>query len=110
AMGRVPNTRGLGLEEAGVELDERGAIVVDAHYRSSAPSIHALGDVIDRIALTPVAINEGMCLADTLFGGRPRALDYDNVPSAVFSQPPLATVGLTEARAQARFGRLRIYE
>ncbi len=109
AMGRVPNTRGLGLEEAGVKLDERGAIVVDAHYRSSAPSIHALGDVIDRIALTPVAINEGMCLADTLFGGRPRALDYDNVPSAVFSQPPIGTVGLTEAQARERYGEVTVY-
>lgn len=104
AIGRRPNTQGLGLEEAGVELDERGAIVVDEHYRSRVPSIWALGDVTDRLNLTPVAIEEAMCLVETLVGDAPRALDYDHVPTAVFSQPAVATVGLTEEQAQRRHG------
>jgi glutathione reductase (NADPH) len=109
AMGRVPNTRGIGLPEAGVKLNEAGAIVVDAHYRSSAPNIYALGDVIDRVQLTPVAIAEAMVLARHLFGGGAEPLDYDNIPSAVFSAPPLGTVGLTEAQAAARFRRIQVF-
>jgi glutathione reductase (NADPH) len=109
AMGRRPNTRGLGLEQAGVTLSDAGAIVVDAHYRSSAPSIYALGDVTDRVQLTPVAIAEAMVLSRHLFGGGAEPLDYDNIPSAVFSQPPLATVGLTEAQAAERCRRIQVY-
>jgi glutathione reductase (NADPH) len=100
AMGRLPNTAGLGLEEIGVELSDRGAVVVDEHMESSVPGIYALGDCIDRIALTPVALAEGMALAETLFNNNPTVVDYADVPSAVFSQPPIGTVGLTEAQAR----------
>ncbi len=100
AMGRLPNTAGLGLEEIGVELSDRGAVVVDEHLESSVPGIYALGDCIDRIALTPVALAEGMALAETLFNNNPTVVDYTDVPSAVFSQPPIGTVGLTEAEAR----------
>ncbi len=100
AMGRLPNTAGLGLEEIGVELSDRGAVVVDEHLESSVPGIYALGDCIDRIALTPVALAEGMALAETLFNKNPTVVDYTDVPSAVFSQPPIGTVGLTEAEAR----------
>ncbi len=109
ATGRRPLTADLGLEEAGVDLDEKGAIGVDAYSRSSVPHIWAIGDVTDRINLTPVAIREGMALAATLFGGLPTAPDHENVPSAVFSQPPLGTVGLTEERAREVFGRVDVY-
>ena len=98
AIGRLPNTAGLGLESLGVQLGERGAIVVDERYRTNIESVYALGDVTDRLNLTPVAIEEGIVLAHNLFGGGPeRSLDYQFVPTAVFSQPPLAVVGLTEA-------------
>ncbi len=100
AMGRLPNTAGLGLEEIGVELSDRGAVVVDEQLESSVPGIYALGDCIDRIALTPVALAEGMALAETLFNDNPTVVDYTDVPSAVFSQPPIGTVGLTEAEAR----------
>ncbi|HLW71081.1 MAG TPA: glutathione-disulfide reductase [Candidatus Binataceae bacterium] len=110
ATGRHPNSRGLGLEEAGVELDVGGAVIVDEYSRSSVPSIYAIGDLTNRKNLTPVAIAEGHALADSLFGGRRRAIDFDNVPSAVFSQPPIATVGLTETEARARFGAVDIYK
>ncbi len=109
ATGRSPNSTGLGLEEAGVELDAKGAIVVDAYSRSSVPSIHAVGDVTDRIALTPVAIHEAMCLVKTLFGGEPTAPDHEQVPAAVFSQPPVGSVGLTEARARELHEQLDVY-
>ncbi|MBM4268167.1 MAG: glutathione-disulfide reductase [Deltaproteobacteria bacterium] len=109
AIGRVPLTAGIGLEEAGVKLAPQGAIVVDEYSRSSVPSIHAIGDVTDRINLTPVAIHEGMCLAATLFRGNPTAPDHENVASAVFSQPSIATVGLTEAKARERHGQVRVY-
>lgn len=109
ATGRHPNTKGLGLEEAGVELADGGAVKVDAFSQSSVPSIHAIGDVTDRMQLTPVAIAEAHCLIDTLFKGNKRAMDYANVPQAVFSQPPVATVGLTEEDAKAKFGTLDIY-
>lgn len=98
AIGRRPSTAGLGLEALGVALDERGAIVVDERYSSSVPSVYAIGDVTDRLNLTPVAIEEAMVLAHNLFGeGPPRTLDYQNVPTAVFSRPPVAAVGLVEA-------------
>ncbi len=100
AMGRLPNTAGLGLEEIGVELSDRGAVVVDEHLESSVPGIYALGDCIDRIALTPVALAEGMALAETIFNDNPTVVDYTDVPSAVFSQPPIGTVGLTETEAR----------
>ena len=109
ATGRHPNTKGLGLEEAGVELTGSGAVKVDAYSQSSVPSIHAIGDVTDRMQLTPVALAEAHCLIDTLFKGNKRAMDYANVPQAVFSQPPVATVGLTEVDAKAKFGALDIY-
>jgi glutathione reductase (NADPH) len=109
ATGRVPNTRRLGLEQAGVELDARGAVVVDEFSRSRVPSVWAIGDATDRLNLTPVAIHEGVCLASTLFDGRPTKPDHENVPSAVFSQPSIATVGLTEARARERFSRVDVY-
>ena len=109
ATGRVPNVEGLGLEEVGVALRPDGAIAVDAELRTSVPSIHALGDVIGRIALTPVALAEGTAFARSLFGGRPTKVDYENVPSAVFSQPPVGTVGLGEAEARARHGAIDVY-
>lgn len=109
ATGRHPNTKGLGLEEAGVELAANGAVKVDAYSQSSVPSIHAIGDVTDRVQLTPVAIAEAHCLVDTLFKGQKRAMAYENIPAAVFSQPPVATVGLTEADAKEKFGALDIY-
>ena len=100
AMGRLPNTAGLGLEKIGVELSDRGAVVVNEYLESSVPGIYALGDCIDRIALTPVALAEGMALAETLFNNNPTVVDYADVPSAVFSQPPIGTVGLTEPQAR----------
>ncbi|MCJ0764824.1 glutathione-disulfide reductase [Variovorax terrae] len=109
ATGRVPNTAGLGLEDAGVALDERGAIVVDAHYQSSVPSIHALGDVIDRVQLTPVALGEAMALVDRLFGPGTRTMGYDFIPTAVFTHPNIGTVGYTEAEARRKFGRVAVY-
>ena len=108
ATGRRPNTQGLGLEEVGVELNEHGAVKVDEYFQTSVPSIFALGDVIDRVQLTPVAINEGMAFVDTQFKNLPRAMDYTNVPAAVFSQPPVGTVGLMEEEARQN-GDVDIY-
>lgn len=105
ATGRRPNTNGLGLERAGVKLAHDGAILVDDYSKTSVDNIYAVGDVTNRIQLTPVAIAEAMAFVDTVFRGVPRAMDHTNVPSAVFSQPPVATVGLTEAEA-ARAGHL----
>jgi len=110
ATGRRPNTADLGLEAAGVALDESGAVVVDEAWRSSVPNIHAIGDVTDRINLTPVAIAEGHALADSLFGPAGRTVSYEDVPSTVFSQPNLGTVGLTEAAARARHGAVDVYK
>jgi len=105
ATGRAPNTGGMGLEQAGVRLTERGAIAVDEYYRSSADNIYAIGDVIDKEQLTPVAIAEGMCIANNLFtDNAPRTLDYGLIPTAVFCQPNIGTCGLTEAQARERFG------
>jgi glutathione reductase (NADPH) len=109
AIGRVPLTAELGLAEAGVELDASGAVVVDEYSRSSVPSIHAIGDVTDRINLTPVAIHEGMCLAATLFDGRPTKPDHRDVPKAVFSQPNVGSVGLSEAEAREEYAEIDIY-
>lgn len=102
ATGRVPNTEALGLEDAGVTLGRRGEIVVDAQSRSSVASIFAVGDVTDRINLTPVAIREGQAFADTTFGGTRASVDHDLVASAVFTRPELGTVGLTEEEAADR--------
>ena len=110
ATGRKPNTAGLGLEDAGVSLAADGAVVVDAYSKSSVESIHAIGDVTNRINLTPVATAEGMALAKTLFRGQPTPVDHDNVPTAVFSDPNLATVGLSEAQARERHGGVDIYK
>jgi len=109
ATGRIPNTRGLGLESAGVELDDNGAVKVDDDNRSTCPSIFAVGDVTNRIQLTPVAIREGQAFADTQFGGKPTRVDYQNVPSAVFSHPPMAGVGMTEAEARQKLGSVKVY-
>ena len=109
AIGRRPNTRGMGLEAAGVGLNERGAVEVDAWARTSVANIFAVGDVTDRVALTPVALAEGHAFADSMYGGRPRTVDLSNVPSAVFSHPNVAVVGLTEAEARAHYPQLDIY-
>jgi glutathione reductase (NADPH) len=109
ATGRVPNTENLGLDAAGVELNEKGAIRVDEDNRSSVPSIYAVGDVTDRIQLTPVAIREGQAFADTLFGNRPTRVDYHCVPAAVFSHPQMAGVGLTESQAKQKYGSVKVY-
>ncbi len=109
AAGRVPNSRGIGLEEVGVELDKDGAIKVDERNQSSVPSIFAVGDVTNRIQLTPVAIREGQAFSDTFYGGKPTLVDYQNVPSAVFSHPPIGAVGMTEAEARNKLGSIRVY-
>jgi glutathione reductase (NADPH) len=109
ATGRVPKTRGIGLEEAGVALDAKGAVSVDAFSRSSVPSIWAIGDATDRINLTPVAIHEGTCVANTLFGRVDTKPDHTGVASAVFSQPPIGTVGPSEAAAREIHGEIDIY-
>lgn len=109
ATGRRPKTDGLGLEEVGVALNESGAVKVDEYSRTGVESIYAVGDVTDRIQLTPVAIREGHAFADTVFGGTPRTIDYDCVPSAVFSHPPLAAVGMTEAQARNRLGSIKVF-
>jgi glutathione reductase (NADPH) len=110
ATGRTPNTARLGLVELGVKLDEAGGVVVDRFCRSSVGNIYAVGDVTHRIALTPVAIREGGAVAMTLFGGVETPVDLDDVPSAVFSQPPVGTVGLSEARAVEKLGKVDIYK
>jgi glutathione reductase (NADPH) len=109
ATGRKPNTDGLGLEAAGVELGENGQIKVDADNRTNVPSIFAVGDVTDRVQLTPVAIREGQAFADTYFGNKPHQVDYGCIPSAVFSHPPLAGVGMTEGQARNRLGSVRVF-
>ncbi|NYZ10979.1 glutathione-disulfide reductase [Azospirillum sp. RWY-5-1] len=109
ATGRRPNTRDLGLEEAGVELAAGGAVKVDDWSRTSVDNIYAIGDVTDRVNLTPVAIAEGRALAETLYNDNPMQVRYDNIPTGVFSLPPLGTVGLTEAQARERHAKVDIY-
>jgi glutathione reductase (NADPH) len=109
ATGRKPNTAGLGLAELGVVLSPDGAVVVDEHYATNVASIHALGDVIDRVQLTPVALAEAMALVEHLFGSGRRSVDYELIPTAVFTHPSIGTVGLSEQAARERFGKLRIY-
>ncbi|RXF72058.1 glutathione-disulfide reductase [Hansschlegelia zhihuaiae] len=109
AIGRAPKTDGLGLDQTIVMRDHEGAILVDPTSRSNVPSIYAIGDVTNRMNLTPVAIREGHAFADTVFGGRPTSVDLTNVPTAVFSTPELGTVGLTEAQAREK-GEVDIYK
>jgi glutathione reductase (NADPH) len=109
ATGRKPNTRGLGLAEVGVEMNHEGAVAVDEWQRSTVPNIYAVGDVTDRLNLTPVAIAEGRAIAETLFNDNPIKMDHADVPTAVFSQPPIGTVGLTEDEACRRYGMVDVY-
>ncbi len=110
ATGRVPNTAGLGLEALGVQMSDRGAVLVDDRFRTTCPSIFAVGDVLDRMQLTPVALAEGMRVARNLFLGEDLGLDYKFSPTAVFTHPGLATVGWTETDAARHFGKLRLYK
>lgn len=110
ATGRRPKSDGIGLEEAGVVLNDKGAVVVDEDSRTSVESIYAVGDVTDRVQLTPVAIREGQAFADTVFGDRPHRVDYGCIPSAVFSHPPLAGVGMTEGQARNKLGSIKVYQ
>ena len=109
AVGRQPNTGRLGLEDVGVELGDNGKVKVDADNRTSVPSIFAIGDVTDRVQLTPIAIREGHAFADTFFGNKPHQVDYGCIPSAVFSHPPLAGVGMTEGVARNKLGTVKTY-
>lgn len=109
AVGRQPNTEGLGCDAAGVEVGEKGEIKVDADNRTNVQSIFAVGDVTNRVQLTPVAIREGQAFADTLFGKKPHQVDYNCIPSAVFSHPPLAGVGMTEGEARNRLGTVKTF-
>lgn len=109
AIGRRPNSTGLGLEKLGVKLAKSGAIVVDDDSRTNVPSIFAVGDVTDRVQLTPVAIREGHAFADTQFGNLPHRVDYGCIPTAVYSHPPIAAVGLTEAEAREKHGMVNVY-
>lgn len=109
ATGRKPNTANIGLEEAGVDMDKNGAILVDEYSKTSVDSIYAIGDVTDRVQLTPVALAEGMALVRTLYEGKPTSMSYENIPSAVFSTPPIGSVGLTEEDAR-RDHKIEIYQ
>jgi len=102
ATGRTPNTSGLGLEEAGVKLGRKGEVMVDEYSQTSVPSIYAIGDVTDRVNLTPVAIREGMAFVDTVFNGNPTPVDHALIPTAIFTQPEMGTVGLSEEQARAQ--------
>ncbi|MGB3721371.1 MAG: glutathione-disulfide reductase [Pacificimonas sp.] len=109
AIGRPANTEGIGLEDVGVEMKDNGAVRVDAASKTSVDNIYAVGDVTDRVQLTPVAIREGHAVADTLFGGKPWTVDHDCVPSAVFSHPPIGAVGMTEGEARNTLGGVEVY-
>jgi glutathione reductase (NADPH) len=110
ATGRKPNTTGLGLAEIGVEMEANGAIIVDEWQRSTVKNIYAIGDVTDRINLTPVAIAEGRAIAETLYNNNPMRMDHADVPSAVFSNPPIGTVGLNEDEARRLYGEIDVYQ
>jgi glutathione reductase (NADPH) len=110
AIGRWPNVTGLGLDAAGVRFTENRGIAVDPMSQTSVPSIHAVGDVTNRVNLTPVAIREGHAFADTVFGNKPTAVDHANVPTAVFSEPEVGVIGLTEAQACAQLAKVDIYK
>jgi glutathione reductase (NADPH) len=109
ALGRSPNTQGLGLDAAGVKTDERHAIIVDKYSRTNVPHIYALGDVTNRVQLTPVAIHEAMCFIETEYKNNPTAPDHELIPTAVFSQPEIGTVGLSEEEAARQYSELEIY-
>jgi glutathione reductase (NADPH) len=109
AVGRRPNIENMGLEAVGVAIGDEGQIAVDADNRTSVPSIFAIGDVTDRVQLTPVAIREAQVFADSFFGNQPHQMDYDCIPSAVFSHPPLAGVGMTEGHARNRLGSVKTF-
>lgn len=109
ATGRTPKTADLGLEKVGVALGKKGEILVDEHYASNVPSIYALGDVVGKLELTPVALAEAMTLVDDLFGDKQRKMSYDNIPTAIFTTPNAATVGLTEAQAREQYANIEIY-
>ncbi len=109
ATGRIPHTRGLGLEAAGVELDQQGAVKVDAYSRTNVPSIYAVGDVTNRVNLTPVAIREGHAFADTVFGGKDITVSHEHIATAVFTTPEIGTVGLSEEDARAAYDVVDIY-
>lgn len=110
AVGRVPNAKGLGLEDVGVDMNDIGAVIIDDDFRTSVPNIFALGDVTHRYQLTPVAIAEAMAFTATQFNNTPTRMDYADIPTAVFTQPPVGTVGLTEAEAREKYGRVDIYK
>ena len=110
ALGRWPNVAGFGLDAAGVRLSDRHGIAVDPLSQTSVPHIYAIGDVTNRVNLTPVAIREGHAFADTVFGGKPTAVDHANVPTAVFSEPEVGAIGLTEAQACERLTKVDVYK
>ncbi|GBF28075.1 glutathione amide reductase [bacterium MnTg02] len=110
ATGRIPNTQGLGAEKAGVQMNGKGAIIVDQFSRSSVDTIYAVGDVTDRVNLTPVAIHEGAAFAETLFNSNPTPVDHDFIPTAVFSEPEIGTIGLTESEARDKFAQIDLYK
>jgi glutathione reductase (NADPH) len=110
AVGRLPNVAKIGLKEAGVEIAKNGGVAVDEYSRTAVPNIYAVGDVTNRINLTPVAIREGHAFADTVFGGKPTIVDHTNVPTAVFSEPEVGAVGLTETQARARLAQTDVYK
>jgi glutathione reductase (NADPH) len=110
AIGRRPNVMGLGLDKLGVEIHEHGGIDVDAYSRTSVPNVYAVGDVTNRVNLTPVAIREGHAFADTVYGGKPTRVDHADVPTAVFSEPEVGVIGLTEAQARAQFDVVDVYK
>ena len=109
ATGRSPNVEGLGLGNVGVETGKKGEIIVDDHSRTNVDYIYAVGDVTDRVQLTPVAIREGQAFADTVFNNDPKTVDYGCIPSAVFSHPPIAAVGMTEGEARNKLGSIKVY-
>jgi glutathione reductase (NADPH) len=110
AIGRIPKSMDIGLETVGVALDKDGAVIVDEYNRTNVPGIYAVGDVTNRVQLTPVAIREGHAFADTVFGNNPRTIDYATIPTAVFSNPPIAGVGMTEEEARATLSDVKIYK
>ncbi len=110
AIGRTPHSKGLGLEDVGVELGKDGSVKVGDDSRTNIPTIYAVGDVTNRMQLTPIAIREGHAFADSVFGNKPRTVNYDHVPTAVFSNPPIATVGMTEAEARAKYDDVKVYK
>ena len=110
AIGRTPHSKGLGLEDVGVELGKDGSVKVGDDSRTNIPTIYAVGDVTNRMQLTPIAIREGHAFADSVFGNKPRTVNYAHVPTAVFSNPPIATVGMTETEARAKYDDVKVYK